>query len=714
MKKIYALLLSATVLFSNAVKADEGMWLLSLLEKMNYKDMQSKGLRLTPEQLYSINNSSLKDGIGWFSNGCTSELVSDKGLVFTNHHCGYDAIATLSTPQDNILDNGFWAKSMAEERAAPGVTFALVNRIDDITNEVFDSIKGMDVKQRNANLPRIFKNISERASKGTHYEAQCREMFKGNAYYLFIFEKFTDVRLVGTPPQNIGKFGGETDNWMWPRHTGDFSVFRVYANKDNKPSKYSVENVPYTPKKHIQVTTAGVKKGDYAMIMGFPGRTNRYEFSQGVQIATDIVDPSIVKLRDIKLNAWIVEMDKSVDIRLKLSSDKASIANYWKFYRGESEQLKNNKVFDIKKTQETAFAKWAANNAEFKDVLPSVEKVFAAYKPYAAQRTFLNEGILSPFAAKFANMGMMLEPSLLKNDSAGIASMAKNVLEAMEEMPYDMQIVRADKRIFDSSLVYYYQSVSADMQPKLMKDIIAKYDASNPVNAIKLYSNYVFGASIFTDKNMAKAWLQNPRLNILQNDPMYLHLKAFKDHYNSNFKPKVDEFNAQIVELGRLYIKGLMLMNPKTKYYPDANSSIRLTYGQVESYMKYPMITYLDEVVQKNALNKGNVEFDVPSKLIDLHKAKDYGNYADKTGKLPVCFLTNNDITGGNSGSGVLDGQGRLIGLAFDGNWEAMSGNISYDKAKQRTICLDVRYLLWLIEKFGGATNIIEELKLVK
>lgn len=713
MKKLYVLLIAAVVLFSNTVKADEGMWLLSMMDKMNYKDMQAKGLKLTADQLYSINQSSLKDAIGWFSNGCTSELVSDKGLVFTNHHCGYDAIAGLSTPQDNILDNGFWAKSLAEERPAPGVTFTLVKRIDDITAEVLDSVKGMDIKQRNQSIPRILKNIGDRLAKGTGYEATGREMFKGNAYYIFLLEKFTDVRLVGTPPQNVGKFGGETDNWMWPRHTGDFSVFRVYANKDNKPSKYATDNVPYTPLKHIQVTTSGVKKGDFAMIMGFPGRTNRYEFSQGVQIITDLVDPTIVKLRDMKLNAWRDEMNKSVDIRLKLSSDFAGIANYWKYYRGEAEQLKNNKIFELKAKQEAAFAKWSANQPEFKDVLANVQKTIADYKPYATQRTYLNEGILSSFAAKFTSYAMSLEGALTKNDSAAIAKSSHAIEEILAEMHYDPAIVRADKRVFDSSLVYYYYNVAADLQPQFFKDIIAKYDAANPRNAIAKYTDYIFSTSIFTDKALVTAWIKNPRLGLLQNDPLYTYLKGFRDHYNNNFKAKVDDYTAQIADLGRLYIKGLMLMNPKTKYYPDANSSIRMTYGQVQPYLNFPLITYLDEVVEKNKkYGAANKEFDVPTKLIDLYNAKDFGNYKDKTGKLPVCFLTNNDITGGNSGSGILDAQGRLIGLAFDGNWEAMSGNISYDPAKQRTICLDVRYLLWLIEKVGGADNIIAELKL--
>lgn len=703
------------MLGGTVAKADEGMWLLSMMEKLNYKDMQSRGLKLTAEQIYSINNSSLKDGIGWFGGGCTSELVSGKGLVFTNHHCGYDAIAGLSTPKDNILDNGFWAKSLAEERPAPGVTFTLVNRIEDITAEVMDSIKGMDIKTRNASIDRIMKNIGDRTVKGTNYEATGREMFKGNAYYIFVLERFTDVRLVGTPPQNVGKFGGETDNWMWPRHTGDFSVFRVYSGKDNKPAKYSVDNVPYTPKQYIHVTTRGVKKGDYTMIIGFPGRTNRYMFSQGVQIATDMVDPTIVKLRDIKLNAWKVEMNKSVDIRLKLSSPFASIANYWKYFRGEAEQLKNNKVFEKKQKQEAAFAKWAAKNPEYKDVLSSVDKVYQEYKPLAALGTFYgNDGYMASYATKFANLCMGLESALNKKDSASIAKLSASYKEALANVNYDPQIIRADKRIFDSTLLYFVQNVNPDQQPKFIKDIIAKYDASNPANAIRLYSDYVYSNSIFADKNMVLAWLGNPRLELMKNDPLYIHVKAFKDHYNTNYKAKIEELNAQLTDLGRQYIKGLMAMNPKTKYYPDANSSIRLTYGQVSPYLKQPLFCYLDEVITKHEYYKNtadSMEFGVPAKLVELYNKKDFGPYADNTGKLPVCFLTDNDITGGNSGSGILDANGRLVGLAFDGNWEAMSGNISYEPSKQRTICVDIRYVLWLMDKMGGAGNLVEELQ---
>jgi len=712
MKKILRITVFAVLMAPMSLLADEGMWLLNMMERMNYKDMQKCGVKLTAEQIYSINNSSLKDAIGWFSNGCTSEIVSEKGLVLTNHHCGYDAIAGLSTPKDNILDNGFWAKSMAEERPAPGVTLALVNKIVDITAEVMDSVKGMNVTDRNNALARIYGHITKRAIEGNHYEAQCRSMFEGNAYYLFIFERFTDVRLVGTPPQNIGKFGGETDNWMWPRHTGDFSMFRVYADKDGKPAKYAETNIPYKPKTFLKVSKEGVKKGDYAMIIGFPGRTNRYMFSQGVQQATDLVDPTIVKLRDVRLNAWKEEMNKDVDVRLKLSSDYASVSNYWKYFKGEGQQLKSNKVYDKKLSEEKKFDKWAKGKPEYENVMRDVAKIYKAYEPYATQSWYWREGIISPTISKLAYYGLLMQEAIESGNQAKIDGLKKSLLNAVEDIPYESAMVRADQRILDSLLLIYMDNNEKSMRPAFFNEQIAKYGGGDYKAGVKAYVANAFATSIFADKNMFVAWVNNPRPELIKNDIMYLHVKAFKANYDDNFKGKIDSFNDQETELSRVYIKGLIEMNPKTNYYPDANSSIRLTYGQVKPYMNFEVMTYLDGVIEKHKKYSGNPEFDLPQNLIDAYNAKNFGSYTDKTGKVPVCFLTDNDITGGNSGSPVMDAEGRLIGLAFDGNWEAMSGNIHYEPSKQRTIVVDIRYVLWIIDKLGGASNLIEEMQI--
>jgi hypothetical protein len=712
MKKFLIGMLSFALLTAN-VKADEGMWLPWLLKNQTTEAMKKKGLKLTADQLYDINKSSLKDAIVWFGGGCTGEIISPNGLVLTNHHCGYDYISNLSTSADNILDNGFWAKNYQEERPVAGLTVAFVVKVDDITTEVLDAVKGLNEKERTAKLPSVYKTIVERVTKGTHYEAQCREMFKGNAYYVFTFERFTDIRLVGTPPQNIGKFGGETDNWMWPRHTGDFSMFRVYMGKDGKPAKYSPENVPLKAKHHLPINLKGINSGDYAMIMGFPGRTNRYEFSQGVQIATDLVDPAIVALRDVRLNAWREEMKKDTDIRLKLSGDFASVSNYWKYFRGEAEQLKNNKVFEQKQKEEKAFAAWAKDKADYKNLLAEVEKTFAAYKPYSLQTTYLREGIYAPTVIKYAQFASMLEDAVTKNDTAKLPGLKKQLIDAVNDLPYDEPIVGADKRLFDSILVLYYNNIPKDQQAPYFAEVILKYGAT-PREAIKGYTDYVFENSIFTNTEMTKGFIKNPRLGLLKNDVAFKHFDAFRKHYNTAFKAKVDLYNETILAHGRTYIKGLMEMNAGKEFYPDANSSLRLTYGSVKAYGKYPLFTDLDGVIEKNKKYAGNTEFAIPDRLKELHEKKDYGRYAMKNGKLPVAFLSDNDITGGNSGSPVIDGEGRIIGLAFDGNWEAMSGNIHFDPKNKRTISVDIRYVLWLVEKYGQAPNIVNEMTIVQ
>lgn len=738
MKKIYLLFTTALLFISNIARADEGMWLLSLLEKLNYKDMQAKGLRLTPEQLYSVNNSSLKDACIWFNGGCTGELISSEGLILTNHHCGYDAIAELSNVQDNILDNGFWAKTKSEERKpVTPMSITRVVRVDDVTEAVLAKLSGVAEKDRGIKLQEIFKELGKKATEGTHYEYTGREMFKGNAYYLFVMEKFTDIRLVGTPPQNIGKFGGETDNWMWPRHTGDFSMFRVYANKDNKPAEYSAENVPYKPLHYLPVSLKGVKEGDFAMIIGFPGRTNRYEFSQGVALATDVVDPNIVNLRAIRLEAWKEQMVMDEDTRLKLSSDYAGIANYWKYFDGEAEQLKRNKVYDKKTAEEKAFAKWAENRDEYKTLLYDIDQVYTMYKPYALQRIYLNECIFAPTINQLASFGIGLDELYTKRaaiqaakekskeektkeiaDIDGkIKTMSENYLKALNDVHYTERIKTADKKIFAGMLKMYYRNIPADQWPESFTKIASKIKNGNSDEVFAKYTDMVFEKSMFASKEKLTEFLKEPSHKKLLKDPAFMYVKSHRDNYMTRFKPKVDEFNAQSNALGRKYIKGLMEMHPNRTFYPDANSSQRLSYGTVQSYnpkdaVHYDYITTLEGVMEKYV--PGDYEFSLPQKLIDLYNAKDYGRYKMENGRLPVAFLTNNDITGGNSGSPVMDANGHIIGLAFDGNWEAMSGNIHFDEKYKRTINVDIRYVLFLIEKVGGAQHIINEMTLVE
>lgn len=738
MKKLYALFTIAILFSSNIAKADEGMWLLSLLDKLNYKDMQAKGLRLTPEQLYSVNNSSLKDACIWFNGGCTGEIISGSGLILTNHHCGFSEIAELSTPADNILDNGFWAKNHSEERQPKRpMSITRVVRVDDISNTVIAKLAGVEEKDRAAKIQEIYKELVKTATENTHYEATCREMFKGNAYYLFVMEKFTDIRLVGTPPRSVGKYGEETDNWMWPRHTGDFSMFRVYANKENKPAAYSADNVPYKPMHFLPVSLKGVKEGDFAMIIGFPGRTNRYEFSQGVSLAADIVDPNIVNLREFRLNAWKEVMDKDETTYLDLTGKYSSVANYWKYFRGESEQLKNNKVFEKKAAEEKAFSVWAANKEEYKTLLYDIDQVFTEYKPYALQNIYLNECVFAPAIMELASMGFALDNlynqiATLKADKTIAADKKKTDLTALEtkltetiaaykkliaDYKYSDLIKQADKKILANMMHMYYKNIPSNQWPAMFTKIASKIKGGNAEVIFAKYADMIYSKSMFRSKEEINKFLDAPSHKKIKADPAFQYLKAHRENYVTNYKPKYEEFLMKSNSLGRKYIKGLMEMYPNKTFYPDANSSQRLTYGTVKSYspkdaIHFDFITTLEGVMEKYI--PGNFEYDLPQKLIDLYNAKDYGRYAMANGKLPVAFLTDNDITGGNSGSPVLDADGNIIGLAFDGNWEAMSGNIHFDEKYKRCINVDIRYVLWLIEKLGGAKHIIDEMTLVE
>ncbi|MFA6260289.1 MAG: S46 family peptidase [Bacteroidia bacterium] len=711
MKKFLLGLFVLSSMFQFAAKADEGMWLPMLLKQYNYEKMKQLGLKLTPEQLYDVNNSSLKDAIVWFNGGCTGEIISSQGLVLTNHHCGYDAIASLSTPQDNILDNGFWAKSLEQERAKAGMWVSIVQRMDDVTDKVLAELKGVDEKDRAAKLQTIYKKLTDEAVKGTHYEASVREMFKGNAYYLFIFEKFTDIRLVGTPPQSIGKFGGDPDNWVWPRHTGDFSMFRIYANKDNKPAAYSTENVPYKPKHSLPVSIKGVKEGDYAMIYGFPGRTNRYEFSQGIELAQNTINPTIVNLRDIRLKAWKEVMNKSEKDRLTLSSQYASVANYWKYFIGQTEQLKRLKVVEFKKEQEEKFKQWSASKPEYNEVLTNVTKAYDGYGAAALQRIYFSEGIMGIHLFQLAislNGYETAKDTAASNKS--IAAMKKNL-----DRFYERFFPVADQKIMQQILLMYMINIPKDQHASVMATILKK--GKTPEAAIEKYATEAYAKSMFASKEKLAAFLNKPSVKVLQKDLVYQAAASFYNHYLNNYKPKIDAFMAATGKEGRVYMKGLMEMQPNITFYPDANSSLRLTYGSVQSYnpkdaVHYDFITTLDGVLEK--YDPTDFEFNAPQRLLDLYARKNFGRYKLADGRMPVGFITNNDITGGNSGSPVINGDGQLIGLAFDGNWEAMSGDIVFDAKYKRTINVDIRYVLFLIDKYGEASNIINELKVVE
>lgn len=714
MKKLLLSFIAACTLIS--ARADEGMWLPYLIGK-NYEEMKRLGLKLTKEDLYSINNSSLKDAIVQFNGGCTAEVISDEGLLLTNHHCGYGAIAGLSTVEKNYLDNGFWAKKKTEELPAPNMNVIFLERMEDVTEEVMEFVGNATGEAYTKKFNEIAKKIEKKASKNGKYVANVKEFFNGNQIILLVYKKFTDIRLVGTPPRSLGKYGGDTDNWMWPRHTADFSMFRIYAGADNEPAPYSAANVPYTPKKSLPVSIKGVQEGDYAMVMGYPGRTNRYEVAAGVSQAINEVNPSIVKIREERLAIMRKHMDADKSVYLKLTSNYQRISNYWKYFIGQTEQLKRNKVVAKKEKQEARFNTWAEENAnEYEGLLDEYNKLYNGYEPYAKHVTYYSEAFRAPainrIGAALVPLSKALKRGVTQEDSLKkyVQIAQANYQAAMSE--FDMA---TEKEIFAAMTRLYYTDVASTQLPDIYDNVIfKKYGKKDIDKSIANYTETLYKNSFLLNEQKLDSFLKKPSLAVLEKDPAFVHASSFVLNFENNFQEKMTAFNESKKELSKKYVKGLMQMKEGTLFYPDANSTMRITYGQVLSYspqdaVEYDYYTTIDGLMSK--YKAGDDEFDLPNDFIELYKTKNYGRYADKSdGKIHTCFISNNDITGGNSGSPVINGNGELIGLAFDGNWEAMSGDIAFDKKYKRTISVDIRFVLFLIDKLGNAKNLIREM----
>ena len=720
MKKVFVTIVFAFSLLKSY--ADEGMWLPLLLGEQVYADMQKKGLKLTKDQLYSINKVSIKDAIIIFGGGCTGEIVSSQGLIFTNHHCGYGAIAAASTLNNNYLQDGFYAKNLKEE-IKTNLSVQFLVRIDDVSKEVNDSLGLLLGKARADKQSAVLAAINQRLSNlDGMIECRISPLFKGNQFLAFIYQRYKDIRLVGTPPESVGKFGGDTDNWEWPRHTGDFSVFRVYTNKNGKASDYSLDNVPLKPKYFLPVSLKGVKDGDFAMTWGYPGSTNRYESSYGVKLSSDINNPTLVKLRDMRLKYMFTEMQKDAGTKLKLASDYASIANYWKFYDGETKQLLKYDVYGQKQKAEEFFKVWAKGKPEFEAIFPEWEKAYTAWQPYAKHRMYMNEGIFGSPLLSFAATLIPLEAALVKT-SATKADAQKAMDAAITARKTFLQSHNAasDQNILASVLMMYYQDVPKEQHPiGFFESIKGTFGDLKDELTWKKFAAAVFSNTIILNEEKWNAFVANPDGLKLQEDMAFYVAGNFVKSYNTKFLPRFQEFTIKNNDLGRLYLKGIMEMNPAKakKMYPDATFTMRVSYGNVKSYVPRDGVKYDFITTSKGLLEKykaGDYEFDLPSKQIELLKKKDFGQYIDLLRKdLVIGFITTNDITGGNSGSPVIDANGNLLGLAFDGNYEALSHKLAFDKDLNRTICVDIRYVLWCIDKLGGAGHLIKELKLVK
>ncbi|WP_322549252.1 S46 family peptidase [Flavobacterium psychraquaticum] len=715
MKKLLLFVVSAIMLVPASVKADEGMWFLMFIERLNHRDMQKMGLQLTAEEIYSINNHSLKDAIVQFNGGCTAEMISKDGLVLTNHHCGYDAIAELSSAEKNILKDGFWSKNRAEELKPSSLYVRFFVRMDDVSKRILAVVNSsMNELDREKAINQEIAKIEKENNEGGKYTVSVRPFFQGNEYYYFVYQDYKDVRLVGTPPESLGKFGGDTDNWEWPRHTADFSMFRVYADANGDPADYSQNNVPLKPKHYLPVNIGGVQENDFAMILGYPGRTNRWMPAGGIDQNVKFAYPAWVEGSKTSMDAMKKYMVKSDEINLIYASKYAGVANYWKNRQGMIDALSKFGTAKSKAVQEAKFNKWAnkkENKAKYGNVVSNINKYYALTNEKSRHDNYMMQLFRSSaFGTVSRGLGRQLE-AYAKADATKRAQMKPGILEMVEGMHKELHLP-AEKEMLAAQLNLYAKKAGYSLAPMVEK--LAKENNGD----FTKYVNDAFDASIFTSVEKVKAFLETHSEAMVTGDPLYVLTNDMLNHYNFRSQELMtaqNDFGASF----RLLVEGLRESKIGEIKYPDANSTLRLTYGKVRSLpadkrndASINNYTTLEGQVKK--YKKGDAEFDLPTRVLEMNAAKDFGRYADKDGTLHVNFLTDNDITGGNSGSPVLNGKGELIGLAFDGNIEAMAGDVIFDSKLQRTINVDIRYVLWVIDNFSGAKHIVDEMTIVK
>ncbi|MCD8073098.1 MAG: S46 family peptidase [Alistipes sp.] len=713
MKKLF-LIIAVVIFAGGTARADEGMWLLPALQKINIKDMQDKGLKISAEEIYSDNNHSLKDAIVIFANGCTGEIVSPEGLIFTNHHCGYGAIQALSTLERDILKNGYWATNRQEELPTPGHTVTFIRHIEDVTDIILEGIDSQAPQgEREAAVEARIKEVTGQYGEREEFSGmnfRIASFYGGNQYVLFAMEIYRDIRLVGTPPNSIGKFGGDTDNWMWPRHTGDFSVFRVYADADGKPADYSPENVPYQSPVHLNVSIKGFQEGDFAMIMGFPGSTQRYMTSFEIDEMLNLSNPNRILIRGMRQDIlWDAMINDDV-VRIKYTAKYAGSSNYWKNSIGMSRGVEKLGVKGQKEAQEQAFRQWVAESpdrAKYSQALEYIEEAVKGRAQSSHTSQFIGETLIN-------GVELLRGSSLAAAVATGQDTISELYINRIVEnshknffKDYDAEL---DRKVAKVMLPLLRENIDPEYLPSIYQTIDNEYGGDTDA-----YIDYLYENSILTDHNQFTRVLRAGEYDRITNDPAVAYRNSIMEAL-ARAGEGSGEYAEKFRQGHRLYVEGLLEMYSERMNYPDANFTIRLTYGNILPYRPadgviYDYYTTLTGVIEKE--DESNPEFVVPEKLKELYRSGDYGPYSEN-GLMPVCFLSNNDITGGNSGSPVLDGEGNLIGLAFDGNWEAMSGDIAFEPDLQRCINVDVRYVLFIIDKFAGSTHIMDELTIVR
>ena len=718
MKHINKLLFAAIFLLYSAISlANEGMWLPLLLEKLNEKEMKSLGMKISAKDIYSINSGSLKDAIVSFGGFCTGEIISSKGLVLTNHHCGFDAVQNHSTLEHNYIRDGFWSNSNSEELPNPGLFVTFIVRIEDVTKQILNGVTpAMSESERQSQVDKNMEALRNTVKKESYQKALIRGFFENNQYFLFITETYNDVRLVGAPPTAIGNFGKDTDNWMWPRHTGDFSMFRIYAGKDNKPADYSPDNIPYTPKKSLTISLNGVRQGDFTIVFGFPGRTTEYLPASAVEQIITVNDPAKISIREKALNIIDGFMRKDEQIKIQYASKYAGIQNNYKKWQGEVLGLTRTDALSKKKAYEAEFQKRVLANPQWKtkygSTLQDLNSAYAEIKPYGYSRDYFNEIISKIELFTVAGQLSSLVNSFDDGGETAFLKRKKEVTDFLDGF-FPEHNTEVDKKLFAALMNMYVMDQEKGNVSPMMKE-----KTTSTAGDFDKLAERVYKETAILNGNSLKAKLQMPTNDVLNYIRSEEGVKLYNDilrTYQTQVQGKLNEIQTRINKLQRTYMQAQIEVFKEKKFYPDANGTLRVTYGNVRGYeardaVAYDFYTYLDGVMEK--YKPGDYEFDVPEKLRTLYQTKDYGPYA-VNGKLPVCFIAANHTTGGNSGSPALDAYGRLIGLNFDRVWEGTMSDINYDPSICRNIMVDIRYVLFIIDKFAGAKRLINEMKLV-